>query len=104
VLRFRLLLPLARTSRSLGQLDLVHKATPTPCLVFPLPPSLAYSQHFIRIICDAFTRSQATSASACSTSPALKTASTVSPQMRLLCLKHTDTLFRGLKQTIARSR
>ena len=72
--------------------------------IFPCPaliPSLEHTQHLIRMLCGAFTRSQSTSASRLLGFASAEDGKLTLLQMRLLCLKHIDTLFCGLKQAAA---
>jgi hypothetical protein len=68
--------------------------------LFPCPapvPSPEYSRHITRSMCGAFTHSQATSASRLLGFASVEDGAPTLLQMRLLCLQHVDTLFRGLK-------
>jgi hypothetical protein len=65
--------------------------------IFPCPAPVP-SQHLTRMLCDAFTRSQACAASRLLGFPSAEDGKSTLLQVRLLCLKHIDSLFRGLKR------
>ena len=69
--------------------------------IFPLSASASVAEihrHLTRVMCGAYTRSQATTASKLMSFDSIDEGRHTLVQMRLLCLQHLDTLFGGLKE------